>query len=1098
MNFGYDERPLSYAVTGTTMVNPGDTNTVVIPFSSFEIANGTYDNDNGGYYNSTTAIPNISGVLLTSLPAPATSNISRIVVNGVPYTSANFPAAGITIHSTDVLRIDPVNNPIDSNYNAPSTAMNAIFPFAVVDSAGYPSLTVVNYTEPFTDLYVKGQLFDDYNGGTINGTLTPYIGANKMYVSLVDSTSGLVVSSRPIGVTGTAGVGDYVFGTASGLKANNRYTLVVSNTAGTIGQAPPATALTNAVNTGETTTGITTLNLGDLDSNGKISLLLGTTPPATDIDFAIDQLPAPTPSALASQVNPGGKNLVAIANTFFAGTDPEVTLGYGGTVPNKFRLTTFPTNIDSMVVTTGGVTTGYTASTFPMAGVFISNVAGTTVSIDPQNGPQTVLLPFTAIDNAGHESLNPVTANVTIPLTDFTLSGTVFNDSTLNSLIDGKPTNVIGANTLYVSLVDPATGKVIGSKPVASNGTYSFTTADGLKTATTLRVLVTDTPGVVGSLPSSTRLIRAANTAEGTTGTGDGTPDGIFNTAAITGTITGINFGIDLLPIPKDSTLATVLNTGGILSFPIPYTAFTGIDPDKLVSPTLTVRIPSFPANAYSITANGITYGPANTAFPAAGLNIISTSNVMVDPLDGVTNVPIPFKLTDNMGKESTDSGTVNLPITDLTIAGTIFDDTDGLTNSGIVNGTGMNTLQGSSFYANLISTLSGKVLGSKLVNANGTYSFGTADSIRQNKGFSVILSATQYPTGTLQAGVSTALGNDVVNTGEGTLAAGDGTVNGITAVTVPAASTGITGVNFGVDAKPVSTSASYTIMFPTLNSLTPLTATNRLRPLAGTDAEQGAMGVGKTVTITDTTGLNGNQLYYGATRMLPGSVIANYDSTQLQLKYTAVNTTSAAFRFAYTDAAGQQSTTPATYSMSFSNIALPIKLTAFTVTMDAACTAQIAWKTAEEQNIRKFVAEYSTDGSTFSSIGEVAGKNNPAGATYSLSWSGAMQGEGYYRLRVVELDGSYFYSNVDMVRSDCDHGAITLSPNPATSIVTVRGLQAGQSIRVLSMTGAIVISAEVTGASTQLQINGLASATYMVQVISNGQIVTSLKLVKQ
>ena len=822
VNFGIDILPLGTAHTNAAVINPGDTNTVVIPFTSF-----TGTDADGGTVNSTPGFNPIAGITITGLPAAATSNINRLVVNGVSYTTANFPVAGITIYPSDVLAIDPVNNPDVANaYGAPSTTINAIFPYKVIDSAGKTAAVAVNLTQPLTDLYVRGKVYLDPNGGTVDGTYPlSTIGANNMFVSLVDSTTGLVVATKAIANASYPGA--FVFGTSAGISANKGYNVVVSNRIGTVGQIPPVTTLTNAVNTGESTTG--TGNLGDLDSNGVLVIHTGVAPPATDLAFGIDILPVPVGGSLPLQSNPGGGAMVQIAASYFSNTQGDAP--YGGTV-TKYRITSFPGFVDSFTVHYATGDTTYNPFTFPVTGVYLPPNIG--IGIDPQNGDFSVTpisIPYTAIDNAGHESFSA--ALIDVPLNDLALSGTIFDDNngTNDAKVNGTGKDTMGVNTLSVNLVNSTTGLVVATRLANNNGTYLFGTADGVKPGTAYKVEVSDTAGVIGNLPPSTLLIHAKHTAEALINAADGTADGIYSvtTGAASSATAGtanINFGIDQLPYTiQPATLASQVNPGGTTFVNVPLTNFAGTDPeDGTHVPYL--HFTRFPDSVTTlrITVNTGQYAYTKATFPIGGVYApliygTNVTSVDIDPVNGAVTAAIPFKVLDSATTatvypgytpatsfESTDSATVLVPFTDFTLSGTVFDDRNGMANNK-VDGTGTNVIGPDSIYVNLQSA--GIVIASHKAASNGTYTFTTADGLKTATaiganiytGFSVSISKgapalnTYLPVQTYTTAVTT--GESLNPTGS------DGQPSdGIIQVTTGTAN--ITGVNFGLDNLPV------------------------------------------------------------------------------------------------------------------------------------------------------------------------------------------------------------------------------------------------------------------------------------------------------
>lgn len=121
------------------------------------------------------------------------------------------------------------------------------------------------------------------------------------------------------------------------------------------------------------------------------------------------------------------------------------------------------------------------------------------------------------------------------------------------------------------------------------------------------------------------------------------------------------------------------------------------------------------------------------------------------------------------------------------TVSGTVFNDTNGLSDS-IINGTGTNA---GGLNAILVDG-SGNDVASVAVAVDGTYSLlGIGEG-----SYTLRLSTTAGVQGT--AAPAASLPTTWTNTGKGTTAAGDGTVNDSTAVTV-APGVNVTGANFGI-----------------------------------------------------------------------------------------------------------------------------------------------------------------------------------------------------------------------------------------------------------------------------------------------------------
>jgi len=134
-----------------------------------------------------------------------------------------------------------------------------------------------------------------------------------------------------------------------------------------------------------------------------------------------------------------------------------------------------------------------------------------------------------------------------------------------------------------------------------------------------------------------------------------------------------------------------------------------------------------------------------------------------------------------------------------VTVSGNVYSDVNGLTDN-TVNGTGTNA--GGALYANLVDA-SNKVIASVAVGAGGAYSFSGISA----GNYTMVLSTTLGTQGATAPSASLPAG--YVNTGEfvGTGAGNDGTINGITAVTV--GTSDVANVNFGIYSCPTITNPS-------------------------------------------------------------------------------------------------------------------------------------------------------------------------------------------------------------------------------------------------------------------------------------------------
>ncbi len=175
----------------------------------------------------------------------------------------------------------------------------------------------------------------------------------------------------------------------------------------------------------------------------------------------------------------------------------------------------------------------------------------------------------------------------------------------------------------------------------------------------------------------------------------------------------------------------------------------------------------------------------------------------------------------------------------------------------------------------------------------------------------------------------------------------------------------------------------------------------------------------------------------------------------------------------------------------------LPVELITFRANNDEM-HAYLEWKTASEKNSSHFDVEYSPDGNSWQKAGEVKAAGNSLEElnytfqhleAYRLSGS---DGNMYYRLKMVDIDGKYEYSEVRQVVFSEQAPSVEVFPNPVADLLNIQtnGLDKnGYEIKIWDTIGRTVIYRQVgapESASTKLDISHLAQGAYLIQVSDN------------
>jgi len=183
-----------------------------------------------------------------------------------------------------------------------------------------------------------------------------------------------------------------------------------------------------------------------------------------------------------------------------------------------------------------------------------------------------------------------------------------------------------------------------------------------------------------------------------------------------------------------------------------------------------------------------------------------------------------------------------------------------------------------------------------------------------------------------------------------------------------------------------------------------------------------------------------------------------------------------------------------------------PVELIYFTGE-ERHCKNHLAWETATEINSDYFVIERSPNAVQFSEIGRIeAAGNSLQNTAYNFvdSWVGTKM---YYRLKQVDINGSYEYFDIIKVDSGCNVGAyIDVFPNPVST-----GNQAFTTlftdtdktvyIEIMDVGGALVstTSAEIFTGSNVIGFptDNLSAGAYFIRVRGDNWFSTVNKFIK-
>jgi Secretion system C-terminal sorting domain len=181
-------------------------------------------------------------------------------------------------------------------------------------------------------------------------------------------------------------------------------------------------------------------------------------------------------------------------------------------------------------------------------------------------------------------------------------------------------------------------------------------------------------------------------------------------------------------------------------------------------------------------------------------------------------------------------------------------------------------------------------------------------------------------------------------------------------------------------------------------------------------------------------------------------------------------------------------------FAASPSTTPLPVKILTFTGTKTQN-SHYLTWTTATEQNAATFEIETSTDGSNFKNIGSVAAFGNSTTVKkYDFYTKNYRQGANYYRLKMIDVDGSFEYSNVILLNENDEKNNVVAYPNPnINGIFTLTGEFDNEKTVVINVLGQRI---DASISNNILDLSKMPSGIYFLKIESLGGKI--IRLVKQ
>jgi hypothetical protein len=181
-------------------------------------------------------------------------------------------------------------------------------------------------------------------------------------------------------------------------------------------------------------------------------------------------------------------------------------------------------------------------------------------------------------------------------------------------------------------------------------------------------------------------------------------------------------------------------------------------------------------------------------------------------------------------------------------------------------------------------------------------------------------------------------------------------------------------------------------------------------------------------------------------------------------------------------EAAGMFPEFAALFAVNDPRIPMPVKLSAFTAVRENNASV-LHWTTTSEVNSDRFEIEWSRNGKDFETIGSVACKNSDGKSNYNFTDPHGRSGTAYYRLKMVDHDGSFAYSRICFIRDQ--ENEVFAYPNPLESDKALQISADEKTIEkvvLYDLSGKLVM--ESTGLPDMEKMKQLPMGQYIIKII--------------
>jgi hypothetical protein len=169
----------------------------------------------------------------------------------------------------------------------------------------------------------------------------------------------------------------------------------------------------------------------------------------------------------------------------------------------------------------------------------------------------------------------------------------------------------------------------------------------------------------------------------------------------------------------------------------------------------------------------------------------------------------------------------------------------------------------------------------------------------------------------------------------------------------------------------------------------------------------------------------------------------------------------------------------------------LPISLLSFDAIKQTK-SVLLQWTTENEVNAASFIVERSNNGITYNSIGTVTANNTSGTNHYSLPDDQPFAGISYYRLKSIDKNSIFKYSQAVKINFATAADGIVLYPNPVTNgTLTITTAVNCYSAQLFDAAGRLIRVFQLKERNNNLSLQGISKGIYQLKIAADNKTYT-------